>query len=1410
MSYPFRSRGGIPDDLFRILVLESNLTSRQRRDRDRGLAHIEVDEDGRPHFVYDDMSDEEEDEEDEEEDEEEEEEDEEEEDGEAMDDGALPALGEADEDEDGAAAEGALVPRVVPGHYETLREVNADLDRTWYWNTVFAPLFRLRRGRPLFLDTFRSLDDAYRWRWLWITRKATGDMRRGSVQPIGDGEALELRADKSSVGRIPSYLLLLFMSLLERLEHPLNPNEYFRLSLVMDTDRAQVMGNDGGVFLRTTNSNRFSGQDNAVRLSTLTLAQFARVVAEIEASLSLYDGTWQDADRGAESGYSFRGGRPVYIRVKIWKLDGRYIGGSWTQEMEEEIVERCGARSLFIPRNMMDNFCFEYCVLGGLLNLTCEARILEEHSDPLSGGFAHHDLITIGEYFPGISDKVLEYVRKIKAYIYPGVRKEYEGEDLLGIFRDSDDLQRMTFLELQVKVSEFCRKHLPQDIGVNIYILDNRKKGKHIFPCCQTTKRAAINMLCFVSKSGQAHYCLIRNARQFFRANEGKIFYTCSKCARTFMSRDVMYHHVCVEIGENMYSMSSLTDIIDEPIEGHCNKCMLEFRTREEYTMHKRECFMRGRSGYRHVELMEVPSGLPREMYKPYLEGESYDMEQEKRDYEKEYIFFGDFESAIDRESGEHSIMSYGLYCENLRRFYIGETIEDMMVKIVSACADNGITKAKVMFHNAMNYDSNFIFKWATESEMAREWNIEGVMKQLNKFQQMRLISKKNPKLTIVVGDTFQFLSLSLEALVDSSKSKTGNYDENRQRFPRFFEQMRRRYGLMSREVNFILKKNPFPYTWFDRKEKLDESFGALLEVFRNGVEYFKAGTNLEEAYKHAKRVGEVFRCTTARDYHNIYLMCDVMQLSDIFMHAQEAFMETHHVILSNYVGMPSATWHAFLRNDPELKLPLYRSAHEALFFKAMTRGGVTCASKRYATADGVSSSIIYLDVNGLYPFVMREKYPCGELNLVNVRGYEGEDAQAFILSLIEECERKGDCGFCAEIDLVYPRELHEETDDFPYAPEHRVIPSQDYEASAYMRRWHEVNEEEDPPHFEGLVATLQDKKHYCTHWRILQWYLKRGMKVEQVYTIVRFNERNYLASYVEKNIRLRNERSDPMGKMFYKLAGNSLYGKTFENPFNHGKCKVVRDKGQLQHLLEEGNVAQIGYMNGESTVVKLDGEKVVLNKPTYIGAIVTEYAKLHMYKLFYEKIIPLYGRENVELLYTDTDSFIIKIEHPMEITSTEELFKDMTEREPGLIGSIGGQIKSETGMKYGIKRYVGLRAKSYFYETEDGKVCQKAKGTTHAAQEELSFKDYAQALFEMLTVAKRNLVFQRTGFTVRTLENERRALSGDDGKRLVLADGISTHAFGYNPLPGSDGNPISFDTTSPLTMSEIESIISS
>ena len=49
-------------------------------------------------------------------------------------------------------------------------------------------------------------------------------------------------------------------------------------------------------------------------------------------------------------------------------------------------------------------------------------------------------------------------------------------------------------------------------------------------------------------------------------------------------------------------------------------------------------------------------------------------------------------------------------------------------------------------------------------------------------------------------------------------------------------------------------------------------------------------------------------------------------------------------------------------------------------------------------------------------------------------------------------------------------------------------------------------------------------------------------------------------------------------------------------------------------------------------------------DKPIYLGAAITELEKLHMYCFFYDQVIPSWGRDNVELLMTDTDSLMLKI----------------------------------------------------------------------------------------------------------------------------------------------------------------------
>ena len=50
------------------------------------------------------------------------------------------------------------------------------------------------------------------------------------------------------------------------------------------------------------------------------------------------------------------------------------------------------------------------------------------------------------------------------------------------------------------------------------------------------------------------------------------------------------------------------------------------------------------------------------------------------------------------------------------------------------------------------------------------------------------------------------------------------------------------------------------------------------------------------------------------------------------------------------------------------------------------------------------------------------------------------------------------------------------------------------------------------------------------------------------------------------------------------------------------------------------------------------------MNKPIYLGFAILELSKLHMYEIYYDKLQPHFGQENIQLHYINADAFVLSL----------------------------------------------------------------------------------------------------------------------------------------------------------------------
>ena len=213
-------------------------------------------------------------------------------------------------------------------------------------------------------------------------------------------------------------------------------------------------------------------------------------------------------------------------------------------------------------------------------------------------------------------------------------------------------------------------------------------------------------------------------------------------------------------------------------------------------------------------------------------------------------------------------------------------------------------------------------------------------------------------------------------------------------------------------------------------------------------------------------------------------------------------------------------------------------------------RGGMTqCsfkkveANNKYMNEDYVkskpSSYISYLDANNLYGLAMCKKLPYDDF-----KWYYGRMDEKRVMKYSDD----DDIGYILEVDLDYPKELHDLHKDYPLAPE--IMSISENMLSQVQKDIHKYyyGKDASDEKTNKLVLNVMDKKKYVLHISALKFYLQHGLSLRKVHRAISFKQANFLKPFIEFNTEKRKNAKNDFEKDLFNLMNNSVYGKTMEN----------------------------------------------------------------------------------------------------------------------------------------------------------------------------------------------------------------------------------------------------------------------
>ena len=230
-----------------------------------------------------------------------------------------------------------------------------------------------------------------------------------------------------------------------------------------------------------------------------------------------------------------------------------------------------------------------------------------------------------------------------------------------------------------------------------------------------------------------------------------------------------------------------------------------------------------------------------------------------------------------------------------------------------------------------------------------------------------------------------------------------------------------------------MLRKGVCPYEYMDSWERFNETSLPSKEDFYSNLNM----ENIDDIdYRHGNNVFKIFKLENLEDYHDLYLQSDTLLLA-VFQNFRDMCVKVYELDCTHFLSLSGLAWQACLKKSNK-ELELLTGCAMLLMVEEGIRGGICHSIYRYAKADNKymknynyneeSPYIQYLDANNLYGWAMSKKLP-----LNGFRWLDSDEINEINEEFIKYYNENDNKGYIFEVDLRYPKRLHDLHSDLPF-----------------------------------------------------------------------------------------------------------------------------------------------------------------------------------------------------------------------------------------------------------------------------------------------------------------------------------------------------------------------------------------